>query len=122
MEKKIILDSLKKQFSKSIKDVSVQFGDCIIRIEKKSFCDTIRFLREEPFRFNILLDLTCVDYYGQDERFEMVYHLFSLSNKFRLRLKVRLSEKDLSIESLTPFWENANWLEREVFDMFGVHF
>ncbi len=70
----------------------------------------------------MLLDLTCVDYKGQEPRFEMVYHLFSIPNVERLRIKVRLSEEDLQIDSLTSLWKNANWLEREVYDMFGVSF
>ena len=52
----------------------------------------------------------------------MVYHLLSLAGKHRLRIKVPLSEKKLSIESLASVWKNANWLEREVYDMFGVRF
>jgi len=70
----------------------------------------------------MLLDLTCVDYKGQEPRFEMVYHLFSIPQNCRLRIKTKLSEKDLVIDSLTSLWQNANWLEREVFDMFGVSF
>jgi NADH-quinone oxidoreductase subunit C len=70
----------------------------------------------------MLLDLTCVDYPGQEPRFEMVYHLFSLSRNRRLRIKTRLGESDLRIASLTSLWKNANWLEREVYDLFGVHF
>ncbi|HDZ28069.1 MAG TPA: NADH-quinone oxidoreductase subunit C, partial [Candidatus Aminicenantes bacterium] len=65
---------------------------------------------------------TCIDYKGQEPRFEMVYHLFSIPNVQRLRIKVGLSEKDLRIDSLASLWKNANWLEREVFDMFGVDF
>jgi NADH-quinone oxidoreductase subunit C len=63
-----------------------------------------------------------VDYLGEKERFEMVYHLFSLSHKLRLRFKTRLSEDDGKIDSLTSIFKNANWLEREAYDMFGVHF
>ena len=70
----------------------------------------------------MLLDLTCVDFMGDEMRFEMVYHLFSITNNNRLRIKIRLPEKDPAIDSLTPLWKNANWLEREVYDMFGIHF
>jgi NADH:ubiquinone oxidoreductase subunit C len=52
----------------------------------------------------------------------MVYHLFSLSRNRRLRIKTGVSESDLRVASLTPLWKNADWLEREVYDMFGVHF
>ena len=122
MEKKKVIEELKKKFSKKIKEISVQFGDENILIEKDSLLDIVRFLKDKPYTYSMLLDLTCVDYKGQELRFEMVYHLFSVTNVQRLRIKARLSEKDLQIDSLTSLWKNANWLEREVYDMFGVIF
>ena len=122
MEKKKVLEKLKQTFPEKIKEISVQFGDESILIDRDSLLDIVQFLRNEPHVYSILLDLTCVDYKGQEPRFEMVYHLYSLSNKQRLRIKARLAEKDLWIDSLTSLWKNANWLEREIYDMFGVHF
>jgi len=122
MEKKKIIEELKQKFSEKIKEISVQFGDEILLIERDSLLDVVQFLKDEPYSYSMLLDLTCVDYKGHELRFEMVYHLFSISNVQRLRIKVRLSEKDLQIDSLTSLWKNANWLEREVYDMFGVSF
>ena len=122
MEKKKVIEELKKKFSDKIKEVSVQFGDEIILIEKDSLLDIVQFLKDKPYSYRMLLDLTCVDYKGQEPRFEMVYHLHSIPDVQRLRIKARLSEKDLQIDSLTSLWKNANWLEREVYDMFGVSF
>jgi NADH-quinone oxidoreductase subunit C len=122
MEIQKVIDDLKNQFSEKIKDVSIQFGDEIVSVEKDSLLEIAEFLKKMPYDFAMLLDLTCVDYCDEDQRFEMVYHLFSLSNNKRIRLKARISEEDLSIESLTSLWKNANWLEREVFDMFGIEF
>ena len=122
MEKKKVLEELKQKFPEKIKEISVQFGDESIIVDRNSLLDIAQFLRNEPHVYSILLDLTCVDYKGQEPRFEMVYHLYSLSNKQRLRIKARLAEKDLWIDSLTSLWKNANWLEREIYDMFGVHF
>jgi NADH-quinone oxidoreductase subunit C len=122
MEKKKITEILKERFPEKIKDTSAQSGDKTVVIERDFLLDLSKFLMKEPYAYTMLLDLTCVDYLGDDLRFEMVYHLFSISNNDRVRIKVRLSEKDLKINSLTPFWKNANWLEREVYDMFGVHF
>jgi NADH-quinone oxidoreductase subunit C len=122
MEKKKVLEDLKQRFQEKIKETSVQFGDEVLAIDKDSLLDIVKFLKAEPYAYAMLLDLTCVDYKGRKPRFDMVYHLYSLSNKHRLRIKAQLSEKDLSVDSLTPIWKNANWLEREVFDMFGVHF
>ena len=122
MEIEKVIDELKVQFKDAITEFSKQFGDDVIRIKRESLQDIVRFLKKTPHNFSMLLDLTCVDYIGEKLRFEMVYHLYSISNKKRLRLKIRLDENDLKIDSLTSFWGNANWLEREVFDMYGVRF
>jgi|SRR6185312_430615 len=69
-----------------------------------------------------LSDLTCADFYPREPRFEVAYHLLSISRKERVRLKVKLSGDDPVIESLTPVWPSANFFEREVFDLFGIRF
>lgn len=122
MEIEKVINELKVDFKDDITEFSIQFGDHVIRIKRESLQDIVRFLKKTPHNFSMLLDLTCVDYIGEKLRFEMVYHLYSISNKNRLRLKIRLDENDLKIDSLTSFWGNANWLEREVFDMYGVRF
>lgn len=73
-------------------------------------------------RFNLLTDATCVDRYPHDPRFELNYHLVSITRRDRIRLQVRLSGMDPVIESLVPIWPGANWLEREIFDLFGIRF
>jgi NADH-quinone oxidoreductase subunit C len=74
-------------------------------------------------RFNFLSDVTAVDYWKQKEpRFEVVYHLYSLDRGHRLRLRVPVPENDPTVESLTPLWKGANFLEREVWDLFGIRF
>ena len=103
-------------------DISSQFGDEIITFKSSALLDIANFLRDKPYEYTMLLDLTCVDYKGEDQRFEMVYHFLSLSLNDRIRLKTRLPEKSSKIDSLTSIWKNANWLEREVYDMFGIHF
>ncbi len=122
MEKEKILEEVKAKFGEKIKDVISQFGAESIIIEKDALHEIVSFLKNKSFSFTMLLDLTCVDWKGDEERFEMVYHLFSLSHNLRLRIKARLHERDPHILSLTPFWKNANWLEREVYDMFGIYF
>lgn len=122
ISKEKILEDLKDKFSESILETISQFGDDIIHFKKKALLEIVDFVKSEPYAFTMLLDLTCVDYLGEEERYEMVYHLFSLSHKIRLRFKARLKEDDLEIDSLTPVFKNANWLEREAYDMFGVHF
>ena len=122
MEKKDVIDSLKENFSGKILNISIQFSDEIILIESSALLDIAKFLKEDPYNFDMLLDLTCVDYPQKENRFEMVYHLYSLIHNIRLRFKASLPSADPVIGSLTYLWKNANWLEREVFDMFGVKF
>lgn len=72
--------------------------------------------------FNFLADLTCVDWYPNQPRFQIVYHLLSLSLKQRVRLCVLVGEGDSSVDSITSIWPAANFYEREIFDLFGVRF
>jgi NADH-quinone oxidoreductase subunit C len=72
--------------------------------------------------YNYLSDITCVDWYPAEPRFEIVYHLLSISKKERVRLKVRLDSAAPVVDSLTPIWPGANYFEREVFDLFGIRF
>ncbi len=90
MEKKKVIEELKQKFSEKIKGVYVQFGDEILLIERDSLLDIVQFLKDTPYSYSMLLDLTCVDYKGQEPRFEMVYHLYSIPNAQRLRIKVSL--------------------------------
>jgi NADH-quinone oxidoreductase subunit C len=81
------------------------------------------FLREEKsLNFEFLSDLTALDHYPNEPRFETVYHLYSIERNHRLRLKVRLPGDDPRVDSMVPVWPGANAFEREVFDLFGIHF
>lgn len=122
MEKKNVIEALKQKFHEQVKSAHVQFGDDIVIIERGALLDVVRFLYNEPHGYTMLLDLTCVDYRGEETRFEMVYLLLSMTNNKRVRLKARVPVQDPAIDSLTSLWRNANWLEREVFDMFGIQF
>jgi|ERR1700691_1487396 len=94
-----------------------------IWITKEAICEAAAILRDWPDRpFNYLSDLTCVDWYPSEPRFEVVYHLLSIPRKERVRLKVRLDGSSPAIESVTSVWPSANHYEREVFDLFGVRF
>ena len=80
-------------------------------------------LREgKDFPCNFLEDVTCVDWYPSEPRFEVVYHLLSMARKERVRLKVKLGSDKLTVPSITSVWPSANFPEREVFDLFGIHF
>ncbi len=81
------------------------------------------FLKHDPeLQFDFLADLTCVDRYPLAPRFEVVYHLLALTSRARLRLKTHLPSDNPRLDSITGLWPGANWLEREIFDLFGIHF
>jgi NADH-quinone oxidoreductase subunit C len=73
-------------------------------------------------KFDLLTDATCVDRFPQEPRFELNYHLVSIPRRDKIRLKVRLSGSDPVVDTLVPVWPGANWLEREIFDLFGIRF
>jgi NADH-quinone oxidoreductase subunit C len=72
--------------------------------------------------YNFFEDVTAVDWYPQEPRFQLSYHILSHSLKQRVRLAVRLDSSDASVPSITPAWPAANFYEREVFDLFGIDF
>lgn len=92
----------------------------IDRTRLREACLTLK--NDPQLQYNFLSDVTCVDWYPNEPRFEVVYHLLSIPTKKRVRLKVRLSGDDPSVDSLTPIWPGADFFEREVFDLFGIRF
>jgi NADH-quinone oxidoreductase subunit C len=82
-----------------------------------------RLLRDRPeCRFALLAELTAADFWPREPRFEVVYILISLEHRLRLRLKVRLHGDDAHVATASELWPSANWLEREVWDLFGIIF
>ena len=80
-------------------------------------------LRERPvLRFDFLAELTAYDFWPREPRFEVVYILVSIEHRHRIRLKVRLHGEDAHVRTVSDIWPAANWLEREVMDMFGIMF
>ena len=72
--------------------------------------------------FNYLSDATCVDRFPVEPRFELNYHLVSLANKLKLRLRTRVGGADPTVDSLVPVWPGAGWMEREIYDLMGIRF
>jgi NADH-quinone oxidoreductase subunit C len=98
-------------------------GDATVIVPRDELLAVCRFLRDDAaLRFDMLVDVTAVDYLGRIPRFEVVYHLYSLPLNQRIRIKVALEESDPSLPSLVPIWEGANWLERETWDLCGIVF
>ena len=123
-----LLRRLRDRFGAAIVETHEFRGDTTAVVDRTALVDALRFCRDEPaLGFDMLTDLTAADYLkfpGREDgpRFEVVYHLYSLAHNHRLRLKVRVDEDDAVVPTAVPLWPIANWLEREVWDMFGVRF
>ena len=123
-----LLRRLRDRFGAALVETHEFRGDPTAVVDRTALVDALRFCRDEPaLGFDMLTDLTAADYLkfpGREDgpRFEVVYHLYSLAHNHRLRLKVRVDEDDAVVPTAVPLWPIANWLEREVWDMFGVRF
>ncbi len=112
-------------FSQAVIEIHSHCGDETAIVKRENFLEIAKFLKEDPvFDMNMLMDLTAVDGLWQDwsPRFEIVGHFYSLRQNHRLRIKVKVSEADPVMPSLVGLWPIANWLEREIWDMFGIRF
>ncbi|MBT1072347.1 NADH-quinone oxidoreductase subunit C [Pelotalea chapellei] len=113
---------LKEKFASSIIEIIEFRGEVTVTVHKQDILNVLSFLKQS-LQYNMLTDVTAIDYLGKkDERFMMVYQLYSIPNKDKLRIKAPVSESECHIQSATQVWETANWLEREVYDLFGITF
>ena len=128
MEGPAILDRLRARFGAVLTETHAHRGDHTAVVERAAIFDVLRFCRDDAdLGFDMLSDLTAVDFLkfpGREDgpRFEVVYHLYSIAHNHRVRLKVRVDEDDPVVPTAVPVWPIANWLEREVWDMFGIRF
>jgi NADH-quinone oxidoreductase subunit C len=112
---------LKEKYALSILDVKEFRGEVTVTVKKEDIVAICRFLKAE-LSYNLLTDVTAVDYLGKEPRFLVVYNLYSIPNKDRLRLKAPVSEEDCTIDTVSVVWRTANWLERETYDLMGITF
>jgi NADH-quinone oxidoreductase subunit C len=128
MDGDAILARLRDRLGDRVLETHTRCGDHTALLAREAVGEALRFCRDEPdLRFDLLADLTAVDYVkfpGREDgpRFEVVYHLYSVVHNHRVRLKVRVEEDDAVVETASGLWPIANWLEREVWDMFGIRF
>src|SRR5262249_50757750 len=115
------LDRLKERFGDAVTSTHSQHGDDTAVVTRDKLREVIAFLRDD-LTFNMPSDLTCVHHYGREPRFEVVYHLHSLSTKKRIRVKVPVPEEDPTVDSVVSLYPGFNWFEREVWDMYGIRF
>lgn len=116
---------IRAQFPDLIQEVSNTFGEETIVVSQVNLIKFMTFLRDDPsFLYNYLSDLTAIDRLNLDDtiRFAVVYQLYSHKFQRRLRVKIPVPEDQLHTESVVSIWPAADWLEREVYDMYGVIF
>ncbi len=116
--------ALQAQFGAAILRDRVLCGDTIVWVAAEKAHEILAWLRDEPGQeFNFLTDVTAVEYRDGELPLEVVYQLRSLTRRADLRIKIELDKaQPLEVESVCDLWAGANWLEREVFDMFGITF
>ena len=123
MAETTVLAKVEAAFSGKIVESYALHGDETIVIGRDDALALFTALKNDPeVSFELLSDLTAVDFLGKEPRFEVVYHLKSLTLGPRLRVKIRITEEDPVVPSLSSLWKGANWLEREAWDMFGIRF
>jgi len=123
MEPLEIAEKIKDKFPEEVLDITEFRGQVSVIVNRDRIVDICNYLHEESeIWMDYLTDLCGVDYPGRRLRFEVVYNLYSLRYRHRIRLKVLLPEEDPSIDSVVSIWNSANWFEREVYDMFGIIF
>ncbi|MFQ5900304.1 MAG: NADH-quinone oxidoreductase subunit C [Thermodesulfobacteriota bacterium] len=122
MQEPIFCKKLKDEFPQYIKEIYESFGLHTAVINRNGIVEVCRFLKNDPeSKFNYLTDICGVDYLPEKPRFMVVYHLYSISFKHRLRLKYGVDEGE-DVQSVTGIWKTANWHEREAYDMYGITF
>ncbi len=117
-----LLKDLRNRFPNRVLSGQSFLGQPIYTIALDALLDVMQYLKEnDEWAFNYLVDLTCLDYIGDEKRFCMVYHLYSYRSNRLIRIKARAAVGEM-VPSMAPLWRTADWLEREAYDMFGIEF
>jgi NADH-quinone oxidoreductase subunit C len=119
----VVAEQLRSWNAQAVSQVIEYRGETTIVVPRDLLLATALQCRDNPeLQFNLLSDVTCVDRFPIEPRFELNYQLVSLSRRARVRLRTAVSGQQPIIASVVPVWPGANWLEREVFDLFGITF
>jgi NADH-quinone oxidoreductase subunit C len=115
-----LLDSLGKLFGPKLQDKDEFRGETTYTIRPSDLKEVAKFCRYD-LSFDYLIDITSIDNFGEEPRFEIVYELYSMTLAVHLRLKLKISE-DEAVDTISDIWPTANWHEREIYDMMGIKF
>ena len=122
LKEALLVQKLQNNFRESVLETNVFKGEVTHVVRKEALRAICNFLKSDPeLRMNYLVDVLGVDYYPNVPRFEVVYHLYSVSRRHRVRLKVRVNEGE-AVPTVADIWSAADWPEREAYDMFGIVF
>ena len=118
----LAVKKLQEKFPASVLEVKTFRDEINVTIQKKDIFEICKFLYSDPdLQYQMLTDLCGVDFFPEQPRFEVVYLLYSMKAQQRLRLKIKVGESE-SVSSVESIWKAADWLEREVYDLFGITF
>ncbi len=113
---------INSELSSKVKNSSINNDELLIEVDEKDIVEVVQFLKlNENCKFKQLIDIAGVDYPDNEKRFELIYLFLSHENNLRIKLLIKF-EMGQSINSLTKIFPSANWMEREVFDMYGIKF
>ena len=120
------LDKIEKlinaELSSKISGSEIKFEELQFKTSVSEIIEVIKFLKlDSRFKFKQLIDIAAIDYPNDDKRFELVYLLLSIENNFRVKISIKL-ETNEKIPSIVKIFPSANWMEREIFDMYGIKF
>ncbi|HYL86145.1 MAG TPA: NADH-quinone oxidoreductase subunit C [Candidatus Angelobacter sp.] len=119
----VVAEALRSWNPQAVAEIIEYRGETTIVVPRELLRAAAEHCRADAkLQFNLLTDATCVDRFPVEPRFELNYHLVSISRKDKIRLRVWVSGQDPAVDSLVPVWPGANWLEREIFDLFGIRF
>lgn len=116
-----LLDSLTESFGEKIQNKTEFRRETTYAIAAGDLREIANFCRDE-LSLDYLLDVTSIDNFGQEPRFEIVYHLYSMPHAVHLRLRLNVSEDVGAVDTVSDVWPTANWHEREIYDMMGIKF
>ena len=116
-----IFETLQQDLVPASGTAALSHGILVFMLTPPELLPAVQRLKTE-FRFDLFLDVTAVDWLGQQPRFEVVHHFYSTTHKVRVRLKTRVGEADPTVDSLRPLYGSAAFMERECHDMYGINF
>ena len=116
-----VFNSLENSFANRVQKKTEFRSERMYTVSAHDLRELAKFCRDE-LSFDYLLDITSIDNFGEEPRFEILYHLYSMPHAVHLRLKLKLSEEIGAVDTVSDIWPTANWHEREVYDMMGIKF